>query len=219
MTWRSRRPAQLRRSSSPRALVREESQDCRRRSGRRDAEAGGAVRRAQPVPVLGRRWLIRALALPQLRGLRRAHRGDRRRLEACAGGAEVLVVQGGINDIAQSLAGPPAAALRGGRRGRPRTCARWFGAGKELGLEVELADLLPWNNGHPYADAADRRAEPPHRGASPRARTCRCCPSTTTLEDPAEPGLMKPEWTADGDHPRSRATAGSGELALRRLPR
>ena len=24
--------------------------------------------------------------------------------------------------------------------------------GKELGLEVALADVLPWNNGHPLAD-------------------------------------------------------------------
>ena len=52
-----------------------------------------------------------ALADPRLRFRNCGVFGERtdeiaERLEPCAAGAEVLVVQGGINDIAQSLAGP-----------------------------------------------------------------------------------------------------------------
>src|SRR5919109_5151181 len=65
-----------------------------------------------------------------------------RRLEACVAGADCLVVQGGINDVAQ---GRPveeaAAALR-----------RMVRRGLELGLEVALAEVLPWNNGWPGAE-------------------------------------------------------------------
>ena len=32
---------------------------------------------------------------------------------------------------------------------RPRTCARMVRRGKELGLRVAIANLLPWNNGWP----------------------------------------------------------------------
>jgi lysophospholipase L1-like esterase len=61
-----------------------------------------------------------------------------RRLEACATGAQVLVVQGGINDIAQRRPVEPAA-------GNLRLMVE---RGHELGLEVLDADVLPWNNGY-----------------------------------------------------------------------
>src|ERR1051326_8052677 len=64
------------------------------------------------------------------------------RLDECAQGADVLVVQGGINDIAQ---GRPLDGAAENLRGMVRR-------GKELGLRVALADVLPWNNGWPDAE-------------------------------------------------------------------
>ena len=64
------------------------------------------------------------------------------RLDACAEGAEALIVQGGINDIAQ---GRPVAAAAADLRSMAER-------GWTLGLDVYLVDVLPWNNGHPAAD-------------------------------------------------------------------
>src|SRR3954449_4383189 len=64
------------------------------------------------------------------------------RLEECARGADVLIVQGGINDIAQ---GRDVESAAGNLRGIVRR-------GKELGLRVALVDVLPWNNGWPDAE-------------------------------------------------------------------
>ena len=72
--------------------------------------------------------------------------------------------------------------------------------GKELGLRVLVAELLPWNNGHPRFDRAVRRL---NRliGGSGATRSVPVLPWYETLEDPRRPGRMKPEWTSDGDHP------------------
>ena len=56
-------------------------------------------------------------------------------------GAQMLIVQGGINDIAQRRPVEPAAA-------NLREIVR---RGKELGLRVAIANVLPWNNGWPRA--------------------------------------------------------------------
>ena len=69
------------------------------------------------------------------------------RLEDCARGADMLVVQGGINDIAQ---GRPVEDAADQLRAMVRR-------GKELGLRVVLVDLLPWNNGWPGAEPQIRR--------------------------------------------------------------
>ncbi len=62
-----------------------------------------------------------------------------RRLDECADGADALVVQGGINDIAQGRpTGQAADDLRA-----------MVVAGKDLGIPVAITDVLPWNNGHP----------------------------------------------------------------------
>ena len=64
------------------------------------------------------------------------------RLDACAEDADVLIVQGGINDVAQGVAVDVAA----------ENLREMVARGKERGLEVYLANVLPWNNGHPQAD-------------------------------------------------------------------
>lgn len=135
------------------------------------------------------------------------------RLADCAEGAEVLVVQGGINDIAQSLAGPV-----GGRFAAVEDAAanieEMVERAKALGLEVELADLLPWNNGHPYATPLvgelNRRIE-----EIGREEGVPVLPFHDVLEDPEYPGLIAPEWTAEGDHPSIEGYRRLGQLAFR----
>ena len=127
-----------------------------------------------------------------------------RRLLACQKGADVLVVQGGINDIAQ---GRPVSAAASNLR-------KLVVRGKALGLRVEIAELIPWNNGYPGADpkihALNRLI---HSLAS--AEQVRVLPFYRTLEDTKRPGRMKGAWTADGDHPSIEGYRRLGELAFR----
>jgi lysophospholipase L1-like esterase len=117
---------------------------------------------------------------------------------------DVLVVQGGINDIAQGRPVEPAAE-------NLRAMVR---RGRELGSSVVLADVLPWNNGWP-------RAEPEiHRlnglvHAIARDEGVPLLPFHDTLEDPERPGRMRDEWTAEGDHPSVEGYRRLGELAFR----
>ena len=112
------------------------------------------------------------------------------RLDACAEGADVLIVQGGINDIAQMR--------------RVRTAARnlrgMVARGRELGLRVALVEVLPWNNGGLLAAPRIRRLNG-LIAAIGREEQVPVFPWYERLEDPAAPGQMKPEWTIDGDHP------------------
>ena len=127
-----------------------------------------------------------------------------RRLEACAAGADVLVVQGGINDVAQGRrVEDAAAALR-----------RMVRRGLRLGLGVALADVLPWNNGWPGAEPAIRCLnELVH--AIGREEGVPVLPFHATLEDPERPGRMRDDWTDDGDHPSVEGYRRLGELAFR----
>jgi lysophospholipase L1-like esterase len=128
-----------------------------------------------------------------------------RRLAACADGATVLVIQGGLNDIAQGRSvGSVARNLR-----------RMIREGKRLGAMVMTVELLPWNNGWPRAAATilalNRRI---HLIA--RAERVPVLPWYRTLEDPRAPGRMRPGLTTDGSHP---SVAGHQKLgALFRFP-
>jgi lysophospholipase L1-like esterase len=127
------------------------------------------------------------------------------RLEAAAEGADVLVVQGGINDIAQGRAVEDAAA-------NLRLMVR---RGLELGLRVAVADVLPWNNGWPDAEPRIRRLNE-LVAAIAREEGVPLLPFHDTLEDPERPGRMRDEWTdADGDHPSVAGYRRLGELAFR----
>jgi lysophospholipase L1-like esterase len=123
------------------------------------------------------------------------------RFDVAVEGAEVLIVQGGINDIAQGRPIEPAAeALRG-----------MVQRGLALGLRVVACDVLPWNNGWPAREA-------PIRALNARIRELGVpvLPFHDTLEDPDAPGRMKPEWTnEDGDHPSVAGYRRLGELAFR----
>ena len=129
------------------------------------------------------------------------------RLAACAQGAQVLIVQGGINDIAQGRRLEPAAA----------NLRRMVERGKHLGLRVAIAELLPWNNGYPDADPKIRRLNELIRALA-RAENIPVLPFYETLEDPDRPGRMREEWTSDGDHPSVDGYRLLGEHAFR-LPR
>ena len=115
--------------------------------------------------------------------------------------ADALVVQGGINDIAQGRKVDTAAVVLEAMVER----------GLDLGIAVAVCDVLPWNNGGP-------KAERPIRELNERIHELDVplLSFHDTLEDPDRPGRMKPEWThSDGDHPSIAGYRRLGELALR----
>jgi lysophospholipase L1-like esterase len=85
---------------------------------------------------------------------------------------------------------------------------------KRLGLRVAIAELLPWNNGYPEADASIRRLNERIRGLA-RAEGVPVLPFYETLQDPGRPGRMREEWTSDGDHPSIEGYRLLGEEAFR----
>ena len=125
------------------------------------------------------------------------------RLEGCAAGASVLVVQGGINDIAQ---GRPVEVAAENLRSMVRR-------GRELGLGVVLADVLPWNNGWPDAEPEIRRLNE-LVAALAREERVLLLPFHDTLADPAQPHRMREEWTDDGNHPSVEGHRLLGERAF-----
>jgi lysophospholipase L1-like esterase len=116
----------------------------------------------------------------------------------------VLVVQGGINDIAQGRSVESAAE-------NLRAMVR---RGKELGLQVLLADVLPWNNGWPEAEPKIRRLNELIREIADDEGVA-LLPFHDTLEDRERRGRMREEWTSDGDHPSIEGYRRLGELAFR----
>jgi lysophospholipase L1-like esterase len=125
------------------------------------------------------------------------------RLERCADGADLVVVQGGINDIAQGRQVEPAAE-------NLRSMVR---RGHDLGLAVAVADVLPWNNGWPDAEPEIRRLNELLEAIA-REEGVPLLPFHETLEDAERPGRMREEWTAEGDHPSVAGYRRLGELAF-----
>lgn len=123
------------------------------------------------------------------------------RFSAAVEGAEVLIVQGGINDLAQGRPVERAA----------RNLGQLVRGGLSLGLRVGVCDVLPWNNGWPAHEAAIR-------GLNDRIHAfgVPVLPFHDTLEDPDRPGRMKAEWcNEDGDHPSLAGYRRLGETAFR----
>jgi len=126
-----------------------------------------------------------------------------RRLDASAAGADALLVQGGINDVAQ---GRPVDAAAQNLRAMVRR-------GLELGLRMFLADVLPWNAGFPRTEREIRTLN----GLVARVAAeegVELLPFHATLEDPERPGRMREEWVADGDHPSVEGYRRLAELAI-----
>ena len=155
-------------------------------------------------PAVG--WPAAAVAAdPRLRFTVRAVYGKRTDeiaawVDEVADDAAVLVVQGGINDIAQ---GRPVADAAANLRAI-------VGRGRELGLETVAANVLPWNNGWPDAERRIRELN-----ALIEELGVPVLRFHETLEDPERPGRMRDEWTVEGDHPSKEGYRRLGELAFR----
>jgi lysophospholipase L1-like esterase len=121
------------------------------------------------------------------------------RLRDCAHGADALVLQGGINDIAQSLAGPPA-LRRLAVTQATTNIGQTVGAARKLGLTVALANVLPWNNGYPAAAPLIRKLNHNIRVTAKLERVP-LLDFNRALASPGNPNLMPKPLTADGDHP------------------
>jgi lysophospholipase L1-like esterase len=126
------------------------------------------------------------------------------RFDVAAADADMLIVQGGINDIAQAqaVAGTAANIRELLRRGR------------ELGLRVAVANVLPWNNGWPDAERPIRELN----GLIDAFAAEEGVPVLRfhdTLEDPGLPGRMRAEWTSDGNHPSVLGYRRLAEAAFR----
>jgi lysophospholipase L1-like esterase len=127
----------------------------------------------------------------------------RLRLEKAVEDADVVVVQGGINDIVQGRAIELASddLLAMVRRS------------KEIVPTVLLADVLPWNNGWPDAEPAIRALNELIVDIG-RSEGVPVLPFYDTLEDRDRPGRMEAEWTPDGNHPSVEGHRRLGELAF-----
>jgi lysophospholipase L1-like esterase len=132
------------------------------------------------------------------------------RLNECADGADRLIVQGGINDIAQSLQAGHAASLTAARTAG-KNIAKMLDRAQHLGIPVAVTDVLPWNSGHPAADdAIDLLNREIAKEAG--ARGIPVLPFHDTLEASSHEE-MKPGLTADGDHPSIAGYKLLGEKA------
>jgi lysophospholipase L1-like esterase len=125
------------------------------------------------------------------------------RLEAAADGADVLIVQGGINDVVQKRPVEQAAA----------NLAGMVEHGHRLGLRVALVDVLPWNNGDGHA-ANDIARLNTLIAAIASGLGVPLLPFHDTLADPDLPHRMREEWTDDGDHPSVEGHRLLGERAF-----
>ena len=146
-------------------------------------------------------WAARAI--PGLRFRNHGVGGERTdeiraRLEDAVVGADVIVVQGGINDVVQGRAIELAA----------EDLQAMVRRAKELAPVVLLANVLPWNNGWPDAEPKIRglNALVAEIGATEAVPVL---PFHETLEDPDAPGRMKAEWTPDGNPPPSPGIVAS----------
>jgi lysophospholipase L1-like esterase len=123
------------------------------------------------------------------------------RFDGAVAGADVLILQGGINDIAQGKPVDDAA----------RTLAAMLARARALGLPAAICDVLPWNNARP-----DQAAAISALNERIRAFGVPLLPFHDTLVDPAAPERMQPQWTnEDGDHPSVEGYRRLGELAFR----
>lgn len=127
------------------------------------------------------------------------------RLDAAAQGADVLVVQGGVNDLVHgdglATAVPNLRAM--------------VARGTELGLRVALVELVP-NGNFPQLDGPIRELNEAIRGLG-RDASVPVFEFYATLEDPERAGRFGPGWTDDGNHPSVEGHRRLGELAFRPL--
>ena len=127
-----------------------------------------------------------------------------RRFDLVLEGADLVVVQGGINDVVQRRPAEEAA----------RNLEEMLERGRAAGLALAVADVLPWNNGDERAAADIDRLNTLIRELAARARVT-FLPFHDTLADPANPARMGECLTDDGDHPSVEGHRLLGEQAFR----
>ncbi|HKN62901.1 MAG TPA: SGNH/GDSL hydrolase family protein [Gaiellaceae bacterium] len=164
------------------------------------------------IPALDERsqwqWWA-AQADPRLAFRTSAVHGERtdqiaRRLDLVLAGADVLVVQGGINDVVQRRPVEEAA----------RNLEEMLERGRGAGVALAVPDVLPWNNGDEQAAADIRRLNALIRELAASAGAT-FLPFNDTLADPADPARMREGLTDDGDHPSVEGHRLLGERAFR----
>lgn len=113
------------------------------------------------------------------------------RFDECTRGAEVLIVQGGANDIAQGRSVESAA----------KNLRAMVQRGKERDLRVAITEVVPWNGGHPDATPKIRRLNQLIAQIG-KEEDVPVYEWNKALEDPAKPGRMRAEYVADDQiHP------------------
>ncbi len=144
-------------------------------------------------------WAVRAE--PRLSFMTSAVYGERtdeiaRRVGLVLDGADVLVVQGGINDVVQRRPVEEAA----------RNLEAMLARGRDTGAGLAVADVLPWPNGE---DAAAREIARLNELIRVLAEATRATllPFHATL---AQAGFA---WSEDGDHPSVEGHRLLGETA------
>jgi lysophospholipase L1-like esterase len=123
-----------------------------------------------------------------------------RRLDLVLDGADMLVVQGGINDVVQRRPVERAAA----------NLEAMLEGGRAAGLAVAVTDVLPWNNGDARAAAGIERLN-----ALIQQLDAPLLLFHDTLADPADSTRMGDGRTDDGDHPSVEGHRLLGERAFR----
>jgi len=126
-----------------------------------------------------------------------------RRLDLVLPGADILVVQGGINDVVQQCRVEAAAENLGAMLER----------GRAAGLALAVADVLPWDNGDERAAEDIRRLNDLIRQLATEANAT-LLPFYDTLVDPVDPSRMRDGLSDDGDHPSVEGHRLLGERAF-----
>ena len=122
-----------------------------------------------------------------------------RRLDLVLGGADILVVQGGINDIAQQRPVEEAA----------RNLEEMVERGREAGLAVVVPDVLPWPAGDARAAGEISRLN----------ELIHAIGGVTVLRFHDSLANVDFEWSDDGDHPSVEGYRLLGEIAAPVLTR
>jgi lysophospholipase L1-like esterase len=126
-----------------------------------------------------------------------------RRLDLVLPGADVLVVQGGINDVVQQRSVEEAA----------QNLETMLARGRAAGLALAVTDVLPWNNGDKRTAADIGRLNALIRDIAATTGVS-LLPFHDTLADPADPTRMGHGLTDDGDHPSIEGHRLLGERAF-----
>src|SRR5581483_9979899 len=127
-----------------------------------------------------------------------------RRLELLLPGADVLVVQGGINDVVQRRPVEQAA----------ESLQAMLDRGRAAGLALSVTDVLPWNNGDERAAGDILRLNGLIRQLAENAGATLLL-FHDTLASSTDPRRMQDELTDDGDHPSIEGHRRLGEQAFR----